>query len=40
MEKGRWIDKRIFQNKLYKDTENASDLNDGLDKQTGGRNRK
>lgn len=37
MEKGRWIDKRIFQNKLYKDTENASD---GLDKQTGGRNRK
>lgn len=40
MEKDRWIDKRIFQNKLYKEIENASDLNDGLDKQTEGRNRK
>lgn len=39
MEKGRWMDnKRIVQNTLYKDTENASSLNDGFDKQAERKN--
>lgn len=39
MEKGRWMDnKRIIQNTLYKDTENASSLNDGFDKQAERKN--
>lgn len=33
MEKNRWTDKKIMQNMLHRDIENASDLNDGFEKQ-------